>query len=123
MTTTELAIHRRDIMIKRTSLVWKRPELTNAEFRRLWLGDHATHARRLSCLREYVIDFVTEGPADGPAGIATARFDSRAALDAAFGDPALKDDLLRTREEFATSVQLLFVDEEVVLPRVPVDPR
>jgi hypothetical protein len=121
--TIGLAIHVETFMIKRTSLVWKRPELTNAEFRRLWLGEHAVRAKRLSGLREYVIDFVQDGPAEGPSGIATVRFDSRAALDAAFGDPALKGDLLRTREEFATSVQLLFVDEEVIVPRVPVDPR
>src|ERR1700728_3828003 len=98
-------------MIKRTSLVWKRPELSNTEFRRLWLGEHAAQAKRLSGLREYLIDFVTEGPDDAPSGIATVRFDSRAALDAAFGNAVLKDDLLRTRAAFAKSVHLLFVDE------------
>jgi uncharacterized protein (TIGR02118 family) len=108
-------------MVKRTSLVWKRPELSAAEFRRLWLGEHMAHAKRLPGLSEYVIDFVKEGPAQGPAGIATVRFESRAALDAAFGEPALKENLLRTRDEFAHSVQLLFVDEEVIVPRERMD--
>src|ERR1700722_20146771 len=110
-------------MIKRTSLVWKRPELNDTEFRRLWLGEHAAHAKRLSGLREYVIDFVRDGSADCPSGIATLRFDSRAALDAAFSDPALKEDLRRTRDTFARSVQLLFVDEQVIVPRAPMEQR
>jgi uncharacterized protein (TIGR02118 family) len=110
-------------MVKRTSLVWKRPELSAAEFRRLWLGEHVAYAKRLSGLHEYVIDFVKEGPADGPSGIATVRFESRAALDAAFGEPVLKENLLRTRDEFARSVQLLFIDEEVIVSREQVDER
>lgn len=104
-------------MIKRTSLVWKRPELTQAQFRNLWLGEHAEHAKRLPGVREYVIDFVTEGPDDAPAGIATLRFDTRAALESAFADPRLKEDLLRTRAQFATAVQVLLVDECTVVPR------
>src|SRR5207247_1781198 len=71
----------------RTGLVWKRPEISDAEFRRLWLGEHVARAKQLRRLREYLINFVTQGPAEGPAGIATLRFDSRQALDAAFNDP------------------------------------
>src|SRR5439155_2024228 len=61
---------------------------------------------------------LTEGPAEGPNGIATLRFDSREALDAAFGDPALKSDLMRTRDQFARAVQVMVVDENVVVPAV-----
>jgi len=110
-------------MIKRTSLVWKRPELSGAEFRRLWLGEHVGYAKRLLGLREYVIDFVTEGPSGAPAGIATLRFDSRAALDAAFGDPQLQENLLRTREQFSSAVQVMIVDESVVVSHVLGDVR
>lgn len=102
-------------MIKRVSLVWKRPELDVAAFRRLWLGDHVEYAKALPGLREYVIDFVTDGPDGCPAGIATVRFSDRQALDAAFELPGLRDDLARTRAEFAQSVQPLFVEECVVL--------
>ena len=104
-------------MIKRTSLVWKRPELSNAEFRRLWLGEHVAIAKRLRGLREYTIDFVTEGATDGLSGVASLWFSSRAELDAAFADPALSSDLIRTRDQFARSVQVLIVDEEIVVPR------
>jgi uncharacterized protein (TIGR02118 family) len=103
-------------MIKRMSLVWKRPDLSDTEFREIWQGEHVLYAKRLSGLREYVIDFVTEGPSDGPSGIATLRFDSRQALDDAFSDPILSGALLRTREQFAQAVQVMIVDEEVVVP-------
>ena len=72
-------------MIKRVSLVWKRPELSDAEFRELWLGEHVEIAKRLAGLREYVIDFVTEGvDLMGHLASRPLRFDSRQALEAAF---------------------------------------
>lgn len=110
-------------MIKRITLVWKKPELSNAEFRKLWLGEHVEAVKRLPGLREYVICFVTEGPSDSPAGIATVLFDSREALDTAFGDPKISGDLLRTREQFASRVQPIFVEEDIVVPRTKIDPR
>ena len=110
-------------MIKRTSLVWKRPELSDLEFRLRWLGEHVTYAKSLAGLREYVIDFVTEGSNDGPSGIATLRFDSRDALDGAFRDPVLMGHLMRTREQFARAVQVMIVDEEIVVPHIQSDER
>ena len=110
-------------MIKRTSLVWKRPELSLEEFRRLWLGEHVQYAKRLKGLREYVIDFVTEGPNGAPQGIATLRFDTRKALHAAFSEPQLSRDLARTRENFASRVQVTIVDEHVVMRSSTKDPR
>jgi|SRR5579872_6382956 len=104
-------------MVKRISLVWKRSDLSGAEFRRLWLGEHVAIAKQLPHLREYVIDFVTEGPTGSPAGIATLRFDNREELDSALADPVLSKELLRTREQFAASVQVLFVDEETLVSR------
>ena len=104
-------------MIKRTSLVWKRPELSDAEFRRIWLGEHVEYARKLPGVREYTIDFVNDAPSGVPSAIATLRFDSREALDAAFNNQHLKENLLRTREQFAKDVQVVIVDECVVIPR------
>ena len=101
-------------MIKRISLVWKRDELTRGEFAAIWLGEHADVARRLPRLREYVIDIVDEPVGDGPDGIATVRFDSREDCDAAFGLPELAEPLLRTRNDFAKHVDVVFVDENVV---------
>jgi len=106
-------------MIKRITLVWKRPELSDEEFRRLWLGEHVTYAISLKGLREYVIDFVTEGPEGAPHGIATLRFDTRADLEAAFSDTKLKEDLMRTRDVFAASIEIMIVDEQVLVANVP----
>jgi len=98
-------------MIKRVSLIWKRPHLSAEEFRELWLGEHAAQAHSLVGAREYVIDFV-ENPAPGePDGIATLRFDDRAAVERAFSDKKLIDELIRTRTEFAERTQVFLVDE------------
>ena len=104
-------------MIKRTSLVWKRPELSDAEFRRIWLGEHVEYAKKLPGVREYTIDFVKDPPEEGPSAIATLRFDSREALDAAFSVLELKEGLMRTREDFAASVKVMIVDEVTVVAR------
>ena len=101
-------------MVKRLTLVWKRPEISDSAFRALWLGEHAAYARQLPGLLKYSIDFVTEAPEGGPSGIATVCFASREALDIAFATPDLKDNLLRTRDSFASAVQILFVEECVV---------
>lgn len=101
-------------MIKRTSLVWKRPGLSDAEFKALWLGEHAADAKQLRGLREYIIDFVPDASPDLPSGIAVVRFDSRDALDAAFADEELRHRLLASREAFAARVEVFIVDEAVV---------
>src|SRR5437868_4051701 len=79
--------------------------------RRIWLGDHVEYANQLPGVREYVIDFVTDAPKNAPSAIATLRFDTREALEAAFGDPYLKENLTRTREQFAEDVQVVIVNE------------
>lgn len=101
-------------MIKRVTVLWKRPELSYAEFRALWLGEHADIARGLAGAREYVIDF-NENATDGePDGIATLRFESVEALENAFSDQNLLAKLLHTRADFAARVQVFLVDETIV---------
>ena len=104
-------------MIKRISLVWKRPELSDSEFRRIWLGEHVEYAKQLLAVREYTIDFVTDGANGGPSAIATLRFDNREALDAAFSIPYLQENLVRTRNQFAASVQVMIVEEVSIVPK------
>jgi uncharacterized protein (TIGR02118 family) len=108
-------------MIKRVSLVWKRRELSDVEFRRIWLGEHVDIAKQLPGVREYIIDFVTDTVPGGPSAIAVLRFDSRQALDAAFSVPHLREGLLRTRDQFAEDVKVMIVDECRVLPQIPGD--
>lgn len=118
-TKAALCTEHETTMIKRISLVWKRPELSDAEFRGIWLGDHVDVARKIPGVREYTIDFVP-GPEEGaPSAIATLRFESPAALEKAFSDPQLNGELRRTREQFAERVLVMIVDEHTVIPRIP----
>lgn len=104
--------------MRRISLVRKRADLTREEFIARWLGEHAELARRLEGLRSYTID-VLEGDEPPYDGIAITCFDSREAAERAFADPALAAGLLRTREDFAASVEVRFTTEHVVLAADP----
>ncbi len=101
-------------MIKRTSLVWKRPDLSDAEFRAAWLGEHAALARQIPGAREYVIDFIPDAPPELPSGIAVLRFDDEGGLAHGFSDPMLVAELNRTREDFASRVAVFVVEEAIV---------
>ena len=103
-------------MIRRVSLVRRRPDISREEFIARWTGEHAQVAKRLQGLRGYVIYFAPDewGDVDG---IAITSFDSREAAEMAFADPTVADDLQRTREQFAASVEVCFVDEHVVVPQ------
>lgn len=101
-------------MFKRTTLVTKNPWLSRDEFAALWTGEHLELATGLPGLREYVIDFVIDPRTGDPDGVATVRFDTRAACDAAFATPGLGADLLRTRDAFASQARVLHVEEHIV---------
>lgn len=101
-------------MIRRVSLVRKRPELTREEFLALWAGEHADIAKRLPGLRGYVIH-VLDGEAPPVDGIAITTFDSREDAERAFADPELAAGLRRTRDDFAASVEVYFTEEHVVV--------
>lgn len=101
-------------MIRRFSLVRKRPELSSEEFLARWTGEHVEIAKRLPGLRGYVIHLVDDEavPYDG---IAITTFDSRADAERAFSDPELAEGLARTRDEFASSVDVYFTTEHVIV--------
>jgi uncharacterized protein (TIGR02118 family) len=101
-------------MIRRFSLVRKRPELSPEEFLARWTGEHVEIAKRLPGLRGYVIH-VLDGEAPPYDGIAITSFDSREDAERAFADPALADGLARTRDEFAAAVEVYFAEEHVIV--------
>jgi uncharacterized protein (TIGR02118 family) len=101
-------------MIRRFSLVRKRPELSPEEFLARWTGEHVEIAKRLPGLRGYVIH-VLDGDAPPYDGIAITSFDSREDAERAFADPALAEGLARTRDEFATAVEVYFAEEHVIV--------
>lgn len=100
-------------MIRRFSLVRKRPELSREEFLARWTGEHVEIAKRLPGLRGYAIHLLEgDAPFDG---IAITAFDSREAAERAFADPELADGLARTRKGFAASVEVYYAEEHVVV--------
>jgi uncharacterized protein (TIGR02118 family) len=101
-------------MIRRFSLVRKRPELSPEEFLARWTGEHVEIAKRLPGLRGYVIH-VLDGEAPPYDGIAITSFDSREDAERAFADPALAEDLARTRDEFAAAVEVYFAEDHVIV--------
>jgi len=100
-------------VIRRFSLVRKRPELSREEFLERWTGEHVEIAKRLPGLRGYAIH-ILDGDAPPYDGIAITTFDSREDAERAFGAPDLAEGLTRTRDEFASSVEVYFTDEHVV---------
>ena len=101
-------------MIRRYSLVRKRPELTRDQFLAAWTGEHVELAKRLPGLRGYVIH-ILDGEAPPYDGIAVTTFDSRADAERAFADPELAPGLARTRDEFAASVEVYFAEEHTIV--------
>jgi hypothetical protein len=101
-------------MIRRISVVHRRADISQDEFARRWLGEHADVAARLEGLRGYVLYLATDACASFD-GIAVTTFDSREAAEHAFADADIADDLRRTRDEFAESVEVCFVEEHVVV--------
>jgi len=101
-------------VIRRFSLVRKRPGLSSEEFLAHWTGEHVEIAKRLPGLRGYVIHVIDDeaAPYDG---IAITTFDSRADAERAFADPGLAEGLARTRDEFAASVEVYFTEEHVIV--------
>jgi len=101
-------------VIRRFSLVRKRPELSREEFLERWTGEHVEIAKLLPGLKGYSIH-ILDGESPPYDGIAITTFDSREDADRAFADPELAAGLARTRDDFATSVEVYFSEEHIVV--------
>lgn len=67
-------------MIKSLSLLTRKPELSKAEFRRVWEGEHAPLVHAVPEVRRYVLSFVVDEPATANAPIQAVRADAVAEL-------------------------------------------
>ena len=101
-------------MIRRLSLVRRRPELSREEFLARWTGEHVELAKRLPGLRGYVIH-ILDGDDPPYDGIAVTTFASREDAERAFATPELSEGLRRTRDDFAESVEVFFAEEHVIV--------
>jgi hypothetical protein len=104
-------------MVKRVSLVRLRPDVPREECLSRWFGAHAEIVRVRPEVREYTVDVATTPvPEGGWDAVATLRFDDEESMRRCLEDPAVKEPLLRTRDEFAAAVQVMLVEEHRLVP-------
>lgn len=103
-------------MIKRISLVARKPGLSVAEFERHWMGPHAAIVRQMPGLRGFTLNMIHEG--DGERewdGIGELWFDSVADAQAAFAGEPIAGLLAADRPKFLGRSQVFFATEHVVI--------
>ncbi len=113
-------------MFKAIILLYRRDDMTRADFRRWWLDDHAPLARQLPGCRRLVFNVLVEAPDAAPGvsadGISELWFDSRAAFDAAYatelGRRVAADSTAHVRSRLR-----LFVEEHVQVAGGPAGAR
>ncbi len=71
-------------MFKLVIMLFRREDMTSADFATWWLDEHAPRAKELPGLRRLVFNLVASDDPDAPDGISELWFDSREAADAAY---------------------------------------
>jgi uncharacterized protein (TIGR02118 family) len=104
-------------MIKRISLVARKPDLSIEEFERHWTGPHIEIVRQLKGLRGIRLNLIkqVEGEREWD-GIGELWFDSIQDAQAAFAAEPVRSLLAEDRPKFLGRAQIYFVTEETVIP-------
>ena len=105
-------------MIKRISLVRRKPGMTREEFLAHWMGPHADIVRGLPGLRGLRFGAVTRWhPVDqGWDGVGEIWFDSVETAEAAFRAEPHISRLIADRQLFLAEAQWCFVEEHTAVP-------
>jgi uncharacterized protein (TIGR02118 family) len=105
-------------MIKRVSLVRRRPDLSREEFLAHWMGPHAEIVRRLPGVRGLRFAVVERWSPVQAAwdGIGELWFDSVADAERAFATEPYRSLLVEDRQKFLGEAQWCFVTEHTVVP-------
>ena len=111
-------------MIKRISLLTRRPELSPEQFRRHWTEIHAPYVDRVPHVLRYVQNHIVDAshrhdlPSGGHQvdGVVALVFESRAAMDAALASPEAKA-MFADGALFIASVTTFVVEEQVFIDR------
>ena len=107
-------------MIKRVSLVRKRPEITREEFVAHWLGPHAEIVRlHLPGVLGYVVNVCDDPGVAGWDGFAEVWFPSREDADAAFASEPFLGLIAVDRPKFVGEQTVFFVEEHTVISSAP----
>jgi len=102
-------------VIKRISLVRKRPDLSRDEFVAYWLGPHAEIAKQLPGALGYVVNVADDPAAAGWDGFAEVWFASREVAEQAFATEPFASRIRADRPKFVSEQVVFFADEHVVL--------
>ena len=104
-------------MIKRVSLVKRKPGMSLDEFHAHWMGEHMEIVRQIKNLRGLRFNPVLEaGPDREWDGIGELWFDSIEDARAAFDTEPIKSLLHEDRLKFLGGNQVYFVAERTVIP-------
>ena len=105
-------------MIKRVSLVRRKPELTHEAFIAHWMGPHADIVKQLPGLRGLRFGVVQRWTPEAAAwdGIGELWFDSIEAADQAFATEPHASRLKADRLKFLGEAQAVFVEEHTAVP-------
>ena len=105
-------------MIKRVSLVRRKPEMTREAFIAHWMGPHAEIVKQLPGLRGLRFGVVQRWTPDDAAwdGIGELWFDSIEAADKAFAAEPHATRLKADRAKFLGEAQAAFVEEHTAVP-------
>ena len=105
-------------MIKRVSLVRRKPEWTHEAFIAHWTGPHAEIVKQLPGLRGLRFGAVQRWTPDNAAwdGIGEIWFDSIEAADKAFATEPHASRLKADRAFFLGEAQAAFVEEQTAVP-------
>ncbi len=104
-------------MIKRVSLVRRKPELSREEFLRHWMGPHADIVRELPGLRGLRFGVVERWSPEEAAwdGVGELWFDDVESAERAFATEPYLSRLVADRRLFLGEAQSCFVEEHTVV--------
>ena len=105
-------------MIKRVSLVRRKPDWTHEAFIAHWMGPHAAIVRQLPGLRGLRFGVVQRWSPDAAAwdGVGELWFDSVADAERAFATEPYHSQLVADRARFLGEGQWCFVEEHTAVP-------
>jgi uncharacterized protein (TIGR02118 family) len=100
-------------MVRRISLIRRKPELSVAQFWTHYTGPHAAIVRRMPGLRRLALSR-TVGPRAGEwDAVGELWFDSVESLERAFADPAIAVQLQADRPRFLGASEVVIVEEGI----------
>lgn len=105
-------------MIKSLSILSRKPELTHAQFKHVWLSDHAPMVRAVPEVKKYVLSFVTDQPSKAMVAvhgisvdaIAELWYEDKAALARASARPEMTA-ILENGAKYLGAIKTIITEE------------